>query len=302
MALEVGRKYKVCDGSRKGNIIQITKLERGRAWYETVKGESKGYNNFDLNSFFANALEPIKNETIVIYRNGDETVALDKTTGKKAVAKCHPDDEYDFYTGAMLAFERLVKAPKEAESPHVNCKCCPVREVNRKAKAGEYVKIVNASKDIANQYKNGDVLKIIEANDKVRYGKKDGQFLYGYEYVVLENYQPAEEKKEVFKPFLKSSNTDCFYGYIGEKTAFKDAIGRELKVGDTVELYNSDNEKVGERAVVKTKSGNAFIIGIRYACAKKGTITDDWKIIKKRDYTEVANGEAVGVIVYVKEE
>ena len=48
-------------------------------------------------------------ETIVIYRNGAETIAIDQSTGKKAVAKCHPDDTYDFYTGAKLAVERLTE-------------------------------------------------------------------------------------------------------------------------------------------------------------------------------------------------
>lgn len=48
------------------------------------------------------------NETIVIYRKGDEVIALDKSTGKKAVAKCSPADTFDFNTGAKLAFERLM--------------------------------------------------------------------------------------------------------------------------------------------------------------------------------------------------
>lgn len=58
-------------------------------------------------AFSADMLEPI-NETIVIYRKGKETIALDKSTGEKAVAKCHPEDKYDFLTGARVAFDRLV--------------------------------------------------------------------------------------------------------------------------------------------------------------------------------------------------
>ena len=48
-------------------------------------------------------------ECIVIYRNASETIAIDQSVGKKAVAKCHPDDTYDFYTGAKLAVERLTE-------------------------------------------------------------------------------------------------------------------------------------------------------------------------------------------------
>lgn len=60
-------------------------------------------------------LELAKNETIVIYRKGDEVIALDKTTGKTGVAKCGPNDTFDFATGARIAFERLLEDPKPEE-------------------------------------------------------------------------------------------------------------------------------------------------------------------------------------------
>ena len=53
-----------------------------------------------------------KNETIVIYRKGNEVVALDKSKDKKAIAKCSPEDSFDFYTGAKLAFNRLMAGPQ----------------------------------------------------------------------------------------------------------------------------------------------------------------------------------------------
>lgn len=52
-------------------------------------------------------VEKKPNERIVIYRKDSDVIALDKRTGKKAVAKCSPDDEFDFNIGAKLAFERL---------------------------------------------------------------------------------------------------------------------------------------------------------------------------------------------------
>lgn len=57
-------------------------------------------------------VEKVSN-TIVIYMKGNQVIALDKATGKKAVAKCHPDDEFDFNIGAKLAFERLMVVSKE---------------------------------------------------------------------------------------------------------------------------------------------------------------------------------------------
>lgn len=52
------------------------------------------------------------NKTIIIYRKDNETIALDKSSGKKGVAKCSPDDEFDFKTGAKLAFDRLLNEGK----------------------------------------------------------------------------------------------------------------------------------------------------------------------------------------------
>ena len=58
--------------------------------------------------------EPKKEEpknTIVIYQRDRDVVALDKTTGKKCFAHCHPDDKFDFKTGAKIAFDRLIGEP-----------------------------------------------------------------------------------------------------------------------------------------------------------------------------------------------
>lgn len=69
-------------------------------------------------------------ECIVIYRDGDKTVALDKRTKRKAVTKCSPDDEFNFYEGAEIAFDML------------KAKECKAVE-NGKLKVGDYVKVVN---------------------------------------------------------------------------------------------------------------------------------------------------------------
>lgn len=54
-------------------------------------------------------------EKIIIYRNGAEVVAKNTATGKTGIAKCNPADEFDFNTGARLAFDRLTA--KEPEQP-----------------------------------------------------------------------------------------------------------------------------------------------------------------------------------------
>ena len=48
-----------------------------------------------------------KNPSIVIYKKDNKVIAIDKTTGKTAEAICSEDDEFNFYIGADIAFERV---------------------------------------------------------------------------------------------------------------------------------------------------------------------------------------------------
>lgn len=69
-------------------------------------------------------------EEIIIYRNGNEVIALHKENGetvKSAKAKCNPEDEFNFNIGAKLAFERL-NNDKKYDLPDF--------------KVGEFVKVI----------------------------------------------------------------------------------------------------------------------------------------------------------------
>lgn len=138
------------------------------------------------------ALDLVKhqNETIVIYRNDNKVVALDKSTGEKAEAKCNPADEFDFRTGAKLAFNRLMGEDVKPDNG--------VREVKRKAKVGEYVKVVNAKPAIP-YYKNGDIFKVtyVTASGCICKNSDVDAGLWHEEYVVLENYKPEENDSEI---------------------------------------------------------------------------------------------------------
>lgn len=122
-------KFKIGDKVRVKNIEVGT--VSGRYWFVSEMSKYVG-KKFTIKHDYADSsykfegvryywaedwLEPAKTETIVIYRNGDKTIALDKTTGKKAEAKCSKDDEYDFYVGAKIAFERLIGEDKAKEEP-----------------------------------------------------------------------------------------------------------------------------------------------------------------------------------------
>ena len=82
-----------------GKIVKITEV------YDNCVGVYDKEHNHTW-AFELDQVEKAKS-VIVIYQKENQTIALNKVTGKKAVARCHPDDEFDFEVGAKLAFQRL---------------------------------------------------------------------------------------------------------------------------------------------------------------------------------------------------
>lgn len=186
---KVGDRYKSGYFADNDAVIEITEISGGTVFYKDVVGESIGLKHFQIGSIFSAALEKV-DTTIVIYRNDNKVVALDKSTGEKAEANCNPADEFDFRTGAKLAFNRLMGEDVKPDNG--------VREVKRKAKVGEYIKIVDAHPYLI-PYKNGDVFKVISTIEPGVVIEKDGTPVtsaWHREYVVLENYKPEEKKED----------------------------------------------------------------------------------------------------------
>lgn len=226
--------------------------------------EGHGWNHAE------DALDLVKtqNETIVIYRNDNKVVALDKSTGEKAEAKCNPADEFDFRTGAKLAFNRLMGEDVKPD----NC----VREVKRKAKVGEYVKVVN-EKSVFNTYKNGEIFKVtyvtksgcICKNSEKQYG------LWHEEYVVLENYKPEKEpekKDEIcVGDTVKVTDTgkqcpayDTWSGLLGYKQNF--VRGSDVSKDDEYKVLRiKEHDYMSKRTLAliqNPKTTQVFIINI----------------------------------------
>lgn len=186
---KVGDRYKSGYFADNDAVIEITEISGGTVFYKDVVGESIGLKHFQIGSIFSAALEKV-DTTIVIYRNDNKVIALDKSTGEKAEANCNPADEFDFRTGAKLAFNRLMGEDVKPD----NC----VREVKRKAKVGEYIKIVDAMPSMI-PYKNGDIFKVLSTSMLGVVIEKDGKAVtsaWHREYVVLENYKPEEKSQE----------------------------------------------------------------------------------------------------------
>lgn len=198
-------KFKVGDkvvekiNQKKGIVVDFSKdydnvLVKFCGWNEGHDGRGytksgKTYYGKHCWYFCEEKLEMIKDETIVIYRNDKKVVALDKSTGKKAEAECNPADEFDFRTCAKLAFSRLMGEDVKPDNG--------VREVKRKAKVGEYIKIVYAMPCLI-PYKNGDIFKVncVTALGCICKKSEGNVGLWHKEYVVLENYKPEEKANE----------------------------------------------------------------------------------------------------------
>ena len=241
----MGRLYIVCNSKKEESKVLEELEKQGKKWsnydkptensyfsdtsneYAIVVTENGNFIRYTTNatesmSFYVNtkkisATEFLKEnkETIVIYRNGSETIALEKNTGRKAVAKCSAEDTYNFEIGAKLALTRLFPEP--------------VREVDRYAEVGEYIKITNPIGAIG-KYKKGDILRVKEAfpptKGTIHYVKCYGaNIVIRYdEYVVLENYKPEEKPQEYYNGKVVCVGTEYInFGYtVGRIYEIKD--------------------------------------------------------------------------------
>lgn len=321
-------KFKVGDKIKptKDNIYTITgqDMELGVVTYvgkcgtcndadmevEILKHKDKDYigKTFSVQS---RAFKKIK-ETIVIYRDGNKVTALDKSTGKKAIARC-----IDFHIGAKLAFSRLMGKPEEKPQDKLKIVKCDRYEVGDKVLIRDWddmekefgvdrygdirskCAFVQCMKRHCNQIRT--IKKITNCGN---YIMLEDSSIIDYAFssdtiagkVVEESEKPVDE----FTPHLLLEKYDTYYGTIGGETFLVDAIGRPLRIGDTVDLYNSRNELRGEFPIV-FDTGGAFVMGLKSEnfTDKSGSLLG-FKIILKRKHEEIADGETVGSIKYIK--
>lgn len=303
--------YKEYFGTRKYKAGDIVETEFGKGEIKEIEGENvpylvyhydwdRGHNNFGQYTgnhcwFFKE--EEIKlatesaQEQITITRHGHKVVA--KYGEKVGVAKCNPEDEFNFEVGAKLALERLFETPST------------VKEVERKAEVGEYIKI-KWPFGTRNEYKKGDIFKVRKMQGK--YGVhvfEHDIYISNLEYVVLEGYKPTdtESKKKTFKPHLSGFGTN--FGYIGEEVGFSDVLLKYLYVGDIVELYDVEaREWVGKHFVCK-QNGRGFVMSVASSKFKDGISKNigKWRIKKVKSYKDLKHGEVLDKIkVILKDE
>lgn len=100
---------------------EVTKCSPTVFWVKVLEHPNKRYIGVEFpvryEHFEKIAEKEEPKNTIVIYQRDRDVVALDKTTGQKCFAHCHPDDKFDFKTGAKIAFGRLIGEPVEEKTP-----------------------------------------------------------------------------------------------------------------------------------------------------------------------------------------
>lgn len=113
-------------GKLKGEIAEITFIVPDKQYqYRYVLAFE---HQEDCYYFKADELKLVSREEIIIYRDGNNIIAMDKATKCKGIARYNPVDDFNFDTGAKLAFERLqdIKGKREVYNGKVVCikGCC----------------------------------------------------------------------------------------------------------------------------------------------------------------------------------
>lgn len=112
---KVGDKVRILDGSKIKNYTGGWVMSDRVGKIGTIRAVNTDYHDgrvsYLLEEFYCRyderGLELVEPEKIIIYRNGAEVIAKNIFTGKTGVAKCSPEDEFNFEIGAKLALERL---------------------------------------------------------------------------------------------------------------------------------------------------------------------------------------------------
>lgn len=260
---------RVIDGSRAQFCgVEFDKNIGGHAMMEYSKPEyKKGHCYFVLEK----DLVKVENPSIHITIDGAKVLAVMKE-GKqevgRGVATCNPSDEFGFKVGAKLAMDRLLG--EEIKGDYVT----GVREVSRKAKVGEYIKIVKKGCH-GPELVVGDIHKVVGLDSDGDVATDRGNLFCNsetHEYVVLENYNPEKT--------ARASSTMSTEPQ-GEYLSFK-KVKRRAEAGEYVLIVNASNVPGNDYEngdIIKCISRDGY--NERYA---KGTLGDRRRIVDRSEY------------------
>ena len=197
---------------------------------------------------FIDAEDFVRNEkkrpSIVIFRRGREVIAKDVSTGDEGVAKCSPDDEFVFKTGASIALARLMAKTPDVLNHDVKdewIKVLGLTPVKKKPEAkfefGDYVTLkegIEANKKYGglpllegamydNAYnKRMTVVHVDWSDDSNTYYcecKGDSQFTFHYSEQMLDKWDESvihEGDKVRIKKRCTGMRYDTYFEWVNE--------------------------------------------------------------------------------------
>ena len=220
-----------------GNSIDIRQTKGYGTSVRVWSGLEDNY--FDLIKSVAPS-EPELHITV----KGNETVGVYKHDGKtdKAIAKCSPEDTFDFATGFKLVCERLGVLPTSTE---------PVKPKKQalKFKTGDYAKII--AKKHGHEFKIGTIVKLeVDHNDYKAYSGCECWWVKDDE---LEAYTPPVEELNWKCICVKSNRRFWTVGKIYE------CVDSAINDDDNDPRYYRTFEKFSKTLSDHTDGGVQFI-------------------------------------------
>jgi len=181
--------YRIATNGWKGIVVKLYGGGEIR-----VEGKN-GY--FGVNEKYFDLAEDTRK--VVITVKGKETIATlyeNNATVRKGIAKCSPDDKFDFEIGAKLAFERLFP---------------------ERLAVGDFVRIVGNSKP-SHRFKIGQLCEVRKTGQQYAYLYGPGACKAITQYVACEDFKKVdfsfgEFKKEKMAVAATKDSFDSFIGF-----------------------------------------------------------------------------------------
>lgn len=262
-------------------------------------------------------------ETITFTRVGKRTLGVHVKDGEvqeTSIAKCHPDDEFNFKIGCEIALDRLYEN-KIQKGDYVQLRGDLTDEeileymlfpfVYQEMKGNIY--------PVTHVYENGTIMingykvksESVHKVKLVRRKANEGEYvqmLGGYgpcrvqkiyncamvvfdgrcvktlanpNYLVIEGYVNYKKELHIFN----MHGVDA--GKVGEPAGFDDVVGRKLHIGDVVNIYR-DGTDCGIGIVSEGKSGITVLPYRRDAF-----LNGNYKLVLKKSHTELKAGEII---------
>lgn len=211
-----------------------------------------------------------KRKPVIIYRNGQDVIALDKETGEKAVAKCHPNDEFDFAIGAKIAFGRLYHS-QDYISEGNEAKCKPkfqvgdrVRCIKRDYEIGG-INIVNEL-GVIREAETGASSVLVEFDNNIGGHSGNGKGKDNHCWWIM--------------------NSSEYLELVDNKDAKEINVGDRVKVTNPGRAYSSYTEWVTKNA---PEFAVYYVYAVCYADIYKKLGTSTFTVVAKAPHTDFAD-------------